>query len=59
MSLVKTEDSSFVDEHGGPSQKWLARELLRFSQQLPSLSIPNMGHKAGPRSGDLVSEDLQ
>ena len=59
MSLVKTEDSSFVDEHGGRSQKWLARELLRFSQQLPSLSIPNMGHKAGQWSGDVVSEDLQ
>ena len=59
MSLVKTVDSSFVDEHGVPSQKWLARELLRFSQQLPSLSIPNMGHKAGQRSGDVISEDLQ
>ena len=59
MSLVKTVDSSFVNEHGDPSQKWLARELIRFSQQPPSLSIPNMGHKAGQRSGDLVSEDLQ
>ena len=59
MSLVKTVDSSFVDEHGGPSQKWLARELIRSSRQLLSLSLPSMGHKAGQWSGDVVSEDLQ
>ena len=59
VSLVKTVDSSFVDEHGGRSQKWPARELIRSSRQLPSLSFPNMGHKAGQWSGDVVSEDLQ
>ena len=59
MSLVKTVDSSFIDEHGGCSQKWQAQELVRSSQQLASLSIRNMGHKAGQWSGDVVSEDLQ
>ena len=59
VSLDKTVDSSFVGEYGGCSQKWLARELIRSSRQLPSLSTSNMGHKAGQWSGDVVSEDLQ
>ena len=59
VSLDKTVDSSFVGEYGGCSQKWLARELIRSSQQPPSLSISNMGQKACQWSGDVVSEDLQ
>ena len=59
VSLVKTVVSSFVDEHGGRSQKWLARELSRTSRQPPSFSTSNVGHKAGQWSGDVVSEDLQ
>ena len=34
VSLDKTVDSSFAGEYGGCSQKWLARELIRSSQQL-------------------------
>ena len=59
MSLVKTVDSSFLDEHGGCNQKRLAPALLRSPRQLPCLSIPNVGHEAGQWSGDVVSEDLQ
>ena len=59
VSLDKTVESSFVGEYGGCSQKWLARELIRSSRQLPSLSFPNVGDKAGQWSGDVVSEDLQ
>ena len=55
VSLVKTVDSSFVDQYGGCG--FFTYQI--FTAASPSLSISNIGHKAGQWSGGVVSEDLQ